>query len=54
MSVAFDLQPFFDSLNNYLPTFVGLFAIVGGVAGAMALAKYVIGSLVTAFSGGKL
>lgn len=52
MSVSFDLQPFFDSINTYLPTFIGLFAIVGGVAGAMALAKYVIGSIVDAFSGG--
>ena len=54
MSIDFDLQPFFDSLNVYLPIFIGLFAIVGGIAGAMALAKYVIGAIVDAFRGGKL
>jgi hypothetical protein len=52
MSIEWDLQPFFDALNTYLPIFISLFAIVGGIAGAMALAKFVIGSIVTAFRGG--
>lgn len=50
-TIAFDLTPFFDSLNLYLPIFIGLFGIVGGIAGAMALARYVIGAVVRAFSG---
>jgi hypothetical protein len=49
-----NLDPFFTSLNQYLPIFISLFAIVGGIAGAMALAKYVIGAIVRAFSGGGL
>ena len=53
MSIDWDLTPFFDSLNTYLPIFIGLFAIVGGIAGAMALSKYVIGAIVDAFRGGK-
>jgi hypothetical protein len=53
-TIEFDLDPFFDSLNTYLPIFIGLFAIVGGIAGAMALARYVIGAVVRAFSGGSI
>jgi hypothetical protein len=51
MSLSFDLQPFFDSLNQYLPVFIGLFAIIGGISGAMALSRYVINAIVDAFSG---
>lgn len=50
-TLEFDLTPFFDSLNQYLPIFIGLFAIVGGIAGAMALSKFIIGQIVAAFSG---
>lgn len=50
-SITFDLSPFFTSLNQYLPIFIGLFALIGGIAGAMALAKFVIGAVVDAFSG---
>jgi hypothetical protein len=53
-TLEFDLTPFFDSLNTYLPIFIGLFAIVGGIAGAMALARYVINAIVNAFKGGSL
>jgi hypothetical protein len=53
-TIDFDLEPFFTSLNTYLPIFIGLFAIVGGIAGAMALARYVIGAVVRAFSGGTI
>jgi hypothetical protein len=53
-TLTFDLTPFFDSLNTYLPIFIGLFAIVGGIAGAMALARYVINAVVNAFKGGSL
>jgi hypothetical protein len=52
VSIEWDLTPFFDSLNTYLPIFIGLFAVVGGIAGAMALSKFVIGSIVNAFKGG--
>jgi len=50
-TIDFDLAPFFESLNVYLPIFIGLFAVIGGIAGAMALAKFVIGAVVKAFSG---
>jgi hypothetical protein len=53
-TLDFDLTPFFDSLNVYLPIFIGLFAIVGGIAGAIALARYVINAVVDAFKGGSL
>lgn len=51
VTLDFDLDPFFTALNNYLPIFIGLFAIIGGIAGAMALANFVIGKVVDAFSG---
>jgi hypothetical protein len=53
-TIEFDLSPFFTSLNQYLPIFIGLFAVIGGIAGAMALARYVIGAVVRAFSGGTI
>ena len=54
LTLDFDLTPFFDALNLYLPVFIGIFAIVGGIAGAMALAKFVINAVVNAFRGGNL
>jgi hypothetical protein len=53
-TITFDLAPFFDSLNTYLPIFIGLFAVIGGIAGAMALAQFVISQVVKAFSGGNI
>lgn len=50
-TITFDLSPFFTSLNTYLPIFIGLFAVIGGIAGSMALARYVISAVVRAFSG---
>lgn len=51
VTLDFDLDPFFTALNTYLPIFIGLFAVIGGIAGAMALANFVIGKVVDAFSG---
>lgn len=53
-TITFDLSPFFTSLNQYLPIFIGMFAIIGGIAGAMALARFVIGAVVNAFRGGTI
>lgn len=54
VTLDFDLTPFFDALNTYLPIFIGLFAIVGGIAGAIALARFVINAVVNAFRGGSI
>ena len=51
MSLDLDLSPFFDQLNIYLPVFLGLFAIIGAIGGAIALSKMIIGAVVNAFSG---
>ena len=53
-TIDFDLTPFFTSLNTYLPIFMALFAVIGGIAGAMALSRYIIGAIVRAFSGGSI
>jgi hypothetical protein len=51
MSLDIDLSPFFDQLNAYLPAFLGLFAVIGAIGGAIALSKMIIGAVVNAFSG---
>lgn len=51
VTLNFNLDPFFESLNQYLPIFIGLFAVIGGIAGAMALSNFVIGKVVDAFTG---
>lgn len=52
LSVDIDLQPFFDSLNSFLPAAIGLFAAVGGIIGALSLARMIIGMVVKAFASG--
>ncbi len=51
VSIDFDITPLFTSLNTYLPIFLGIFAIGGGIAAAMALSRYIISVVVKAFSG---
>lgn len=53
-TIDFDLTPFFDNLNVYLPVFLGVFGLVGAIAGAMALSRTIIGAVVRAFSGGSI
>lgn len=52
MSLDIDLAPLWDSINANLPTFFGIFAIVGGISIAIALARMLIGEIKKAFSGG--
>lgn len=51
MSINLDLTPFFDSLNDYLPTFLGIFGLIGGIAAAIAFGRYIVGLIVDALSG---
>lgn len=50
-TITFDVTPFFDSLNQWLPTFVGIFAIIGGIIAALGFSRYIIGTIVDALSG---
>lgn len=52
LSLDLDLQPFFDQLNTFLPIFLNLFAVVGGISAAMVLSKTIIEAIVSAFSRG--
>lgn len=51
LSINVDLQPMFDSMNTYLPTFMGLFGLIGGIVAAMQFARYIIGIVTNALSG---
>jgi len=51
-SISLDMTPFFTSLNSYLPTFVGIFGLIGGIAAALGFARFIIGTVVRALSGG--
>jgi hypothetical protein len=51
MSLAIDLSPFFTAMNDYIPTFLSVFGIVGAIAGAMALSRTIVSAVVGAFSG---
>lgn len=51
MSINLDLTPFFDSLNDNLPTFLGIFGLIGGITAAIAFGRYIVTFLVKALSG---
>ena len=51
MSIDLDLTPFFDSLNEFLPTFLGIFGMIGGIAAAIAFGRYIVTLIVAALSG---
>ena len=50
-TINFDLEPFFTSLNEYLPVFIGLFGLIAGIVAAMGFAKYIMGVISNALSG---
>lgn len=51
LSIGLDLQPFFDSLNTYLPTFLGIFGLIGGISAAIVFGRFIVGFLVDALGG---
>lgn len=51
MSIDLDLTPFFDSMNQYLPIFMGVFGIIGGIIAALAFSRYIVGLISNALSG---
>lgn len=51
MSIDLSLDSFFTSLNQYLPTFLGIFGLIGGIAAAMGFARYIINVVVHALEG---
>lgn len=51
MSIDLDLQPFFDSLNQYLPVFLAVFGLIGGISAAILFGRFIIGLVVKALSG---
>ena len=51
MSIDLDLSPFFESLNSYLPTFLAIFGLIGGISAAILFGKYIVSLVVNALSG---
>ena len=54
VSLDIDLDPLFTAINDNLPTFMSVFAIVGGIAIAIIIVKFIINAIIDAFKGGKL
>jgi hypothetical protein len=51
ITLDLDLSPVFTSINNYLPAFLGIFGVIGGIAIAIVIAKFVINAIKGAFTG---
>lgn len=50
-TLDFDVSPLFESMNTYLPMFMGVFAIAAAIAGSAALVRMILSAIVDAFSG---
>lgn len=53
ISLDLNLDPLWASVNTYFPIFLGVLAVGGGIAIAMALGNYVIQKVIQAFGGGR-
>jgi hypothetical protein len=51
VSIDLDLTPFFESLNDYLPVFLTIFGVIGGIAAAITFGRYITSLIVDALSG---
>lgn len=54
LSLSIDVQPLFDAIQSYVPLFFGILAIGGGIAIGLAIARFVINSIKSAFEGRSL
>lgn len=52
LSLDLNLDPLWTSVNTYFPIFLGIVAIGGGIAIAIAIANFVIKALLGAFGKG--
>lgn len=50
-SIDLDVTPLFDSMNSYIPLFLGIFAIPGGIVIAIALVRMLINLVSGAIKG---
>jgi hypothetical protein len=50
-SIDIDITPLFDSMNSYIPLFLVIFAIPGGIVIAIAIVRMIITLIQRAFSG---
>lgn len=46
-----DVTPLFDSMNSYIPLFLAIFAIPGGIVIAIALVRMLINAIANAIKG---
>lgn len=51
LSLDLNLDPLWTSVNTYFPIFLGIVAIGGGIAIAIAISRFVINALLAAFRG---
>ena len=45
LSLDIDLQPLFDAINQFLPVFLPVIAIGGGISIALALATFLVNTI---------
>lgn len=49
-TIDLDVTPLFDSMNSYLPVFLVIFAIPGGIALAIGLVRLIINAISSAIA----
>lgn len=54
LDLTIDVQPLFDGIETFLPVAISVFGLIGGVAIAFNLARYIVNSFLSAFSGGNI
>lgn len=50
-TIDLDVTPLFESMNGYIPLFLGIFAIPGGIVIAIALVRMLINAVSNAIKG---
>ena len=53
LSLNIDLQPLFDAINQFLPIFLPVVAIGGGISIALALAIFLVNTIKRSIGGGR-
>lgn len=52
VNLEIDVNPLFESINQYLPIMFGIFAVAGGISIAMVIVRFLINAIIGAFKGG--
>jgi hypothetical protein len=53
LQLDIDLQPLFDAINQFIPVFLPVIAIGGGIAIALALSTFLVNMIKKSIGGGR-